>query len=225
MSKTNGQAGATPADGDGATPTPTGSEGGTGGATPKGQEPAPTPPATPNPSSSSDEPLGEAGIRALEAERAAHRTAKEENKSLKARVEELENAGKTEQERAIAEAVKAAKAETQKAADTRIRRAEVKAALTAAGIQSSELDLAVQASDFAELKVSDDGAIEGLQAAVDGFRKAHPGLFTKPAPAGTADGGARGGGSALTLEAIRRMTPEEMDSRWDEVQAFLAAQK
>lgn len=217
-----GQAGATPASDTGATP------GQSGQASQAGATPDPstaTPPATPAPAAaatgSPDDTLGEGGKRALADERKRAATAEKERDELRKRLEALEEAGKSENEKALAAARKEGAAEAQTKADARIRRAEVRAALTAAGISATELDLAAMAADFAELKVAETGDVTGLADAVTAFKAAHPGLFAKPAAPGTADGGARGG-SALTLEQIKRMSADEINSRWDEVQAVMA---
>lgn len=65
----------------------------------------------------------------------------------------------------------------------RIRGSEVRAALTAAGISPAVLDLAIKADEFAKLKVTEDGDVEGLDGAVKAFKGARADLFTKaPTP-------------------------------------------
>ncbi|MCA1570315.1 MAG: hypothetical protein LC798_08365 [Chloroflexi bacterium] len=60
------------------------------------------------------------------------------------------------------------------------------------------------ASEFAALKVTDAG-VEGLDKAVEAFKTAHPSLFSTSRPMGSADGGARGTGTApMDMNALLR---------------------
>lgn len=196
MSTNASQAGATPADGAGATPAQAGTQGGPEGATPpQGQATTSTQPSAQTPPD--DQSLGDAGRRALDAEREARRTAERKATDLERRLTELEESGKSEQEKAIAKARREGATEARTQADARIRRAEVRSALVAAGIVQSELELAAQASDFASLELNDDLEVQGLEEAVKGFKAAHPALFAATTPQGSADGGVRGGTSGL----------------------------
>jgi hypothetical protein len=155
-----------------------------GGATPPQTDPAaagdpaattpPTPPAT------GDEGLGDAGQRAIRAERDRAKAAERERDELKQRLEALEGASKSDHEKAIDAAKKTAAAEAKTGYDARIRRSEVKAALAAQGINPAELDLAAMAGEFNRLKVTDDGDVEGLPETVKAFKASHPSLFTDP---------------------------------------------
>lgn len=147
---------------------------------------APTPPATGDP-----EALGEAGTRALAAERKRANEAEKSAKALQSRLDELENASKSETDKAIAQARKEGATEALAKANERVRRSEVRAALTAAGVNPAVLDLASRADEFAALKVDDDGEVEGLTEAVEAFRKTMPDLF-KVAPRPDFGGGPRG---------------------------------
>lgn len=149
-------------------------------------------PAAAAQSATDDAALGEAGKRIL-AE--ARRTAKEaEARAVAAEAERdaLRTATQTEAEKATAEAVKAARAEVTQAFEARIRRSEVRSALTAAGIVATELDLASLAPEFGRLKVTEDG-VDGLTEAVTTFKALHPALFARPAaPVADLGGGHRG---------------------------------
>lgn len=178
------------------------------GATP-GQTPPATPSATPTPPPSATPPatdddaaLGEGGKRALDAERASRRAAEDRAKAAEKERDDLKAATLSESEKAIADAKKAGQTEATERYAAVIRRSEVKAALAAAGIQSSVMDLAVKADEFAALKVGDDGNVEGLDEAVKAFKGTRKDLFTKPGTDGSADGGARNNGAqpATTLE-------------------------
>lgn len=175
------------------------------GATPSQSQPAQpataatTPAATPaTPAMGDTDALGEPGKRALEAERARAEKAEKDAKALQKQLDDLKAAGQTDAEKAIS----AARKEGESTATTRwqvqIRSAEVRAALAAAGIQPAMLDLAVKADEFGQLEVSDTGGVTGLAAAVEGFKKARPALFTgaaTPAP-GSFDTGTGGGRQA-----------------------------
>lgn len=215
MTDQNASAGATPA---------------VAGATPTQSPPAT--PAVPNPTAAPAEPakgnddaLGDSGKRALEAERTARKAADDRAKSAEKERDELKAATQSDTEKAIAQAKKDGATETLTRVQAQIRRSEVRTALTAAGITATVLDLAVRADEFAALTVNDEGEVEALGAAVEAFRKAHPDLFTKPAQAGTADGGVRGGRPGLTLDSIKSMTPTEYAKRRDEVMEYLANPK
>lgn len=169
------------------------------------------------------EALGEAGKRALDAMKLERNDAVKASRALQARLEELENASKSETDKAIAQAKKDGAAEVLVRVQAQVRRSEVRTALIAQGINANVLDLAAKADEFGALEVTDDGDVTGLAEAVKAFKAARPDLFTKAPPVGTADGGNRGGGSSLTKEAIRKMSPTEINERWDEVSKVLAA--
>ena len=99
--------------------------------------------------------------------------------------------------------------------NAQVRRAEVKAALTAAGINASVLDLATKGDEFAALTVSDVGDVEGLSEAVAAFKASQPDLFKVAVAAGTADGGTRGGGKTIGRDQLKRMTPAEINAAFD----------
>lgn len=63
--------------------------------------PVPTPPATPpaTPAPKADEPLGAPGLAALQSERDARSTAEKELAAARQKLQEIEDAGKTEQQR------------------------------------------------------------------------------------------------------------------------------
>lgn len=149
-----------------------------------------TAPAAAAPSATDDAALGEAGKRILAEARRAAKEAEDRAKAADAEIEKLRAATQTEAEKAISDAVKAARTEVTQAFEARIRRSEVRSALTAAGITATELDLASMAPEFGRLKVTDDG-VDGLTEAVTTFKALHPALFGRT---GVADlgGGPRG---------------------------------
>ena len=138
--------------------------------------------------------LGEGGKRAIAAERAKVKAAEDRAKAAEKERDDLKLATASDSEKAIAAAKKAGADEVLTRVHAQVRRSEVKAALSAAGINASVLDLAAKADEFAALKVDDEGEVEGLADAIKDFKKARADLFTKPGSSGTADGGTRGSG-------------------------------
>jgi hypothetical protein len=185
--------GATP--GAGATPAqagqPTSSTPAAQGATPPAGTTAPAA-ATP-PAMGEDAALGDAGRRILAEARRQAREAEDRARAAEAERDTLKAATLSESERAIAEATKAGEKAATERFEARIRASEIRAALTAASISASELDLALHAPEFARLKVTDDG-LDGLASAVQAFKAGHPALFAPPprtGVTGSADGGVR----------------------------------
>lgn len=179
------------------------------GATPSQTSPA-TPPAT-GQSTETQEPtategteqLGDAGKRALDRMKAERDEAVKAHRTLQARVDELENASKSEAEKAIG----AARKEGEQAATSKwsgvIRGVRVEQALAKAG--AIDPSVAAQAREFAQLGVADDGSVTDLDKTVEAFKAAHPALFGQaPKASGDFGGGSRSGGStnkpASTLE-------------------------
>jgi len=128
-------------------------------APPAGTPTAPngTPPAgqgaTPDPA---DEPLGEAGKQTLVKVRKLLTDAEARAEAAEKERDELKTAGQTEQEKAVA----AARAEGVNAANTRLVRAEVKAAAAAAGFHDPG-DAAVQLYDqLAKVSITKDGDVD-----------------------------------------------------------------
>ena len=150
---------------------------------------ASSPPAAPSSATDDDLQLGDAGKRALAEERRTRREAEERATKAERERDELQAKHLTEAEKAVAEAKKAGSAEATEKWTAQIRRAEVRSALTGAGINASVLDLAAKADEFAALTVSDDGEVTGLDAAVEAFKRARPDLFTPKATPRPGDSG------------------------------------
>jgi len=167
-----------------------------GGATPP-QTPAPEAPVLPQaPLATSDdypEGLGDAGKRAIDRMKAEREAALDRAKVAERERDELKSATQTETEKAISQAKKDGAAEVTTKWSAQVRRSEVRSALTAAGVNPALVDLALRADVFEALKVSDDGEVIGLGAAVEALKKATPDLF-RATPGHTADygGGPRG---------------------------------
>lgn len=152
-----------------------------------------------------DDQLGDAGKEALRREREARATEKKRADDLQKEIDDIKAASQTDQEKAIKVARKEAADETATAYEAKIRRSEVRSALRAAGITNEKaLDLAANAAVFAELKVDDVGSVEGLDKALEAFRKDTPELFAKPAPANGGDvtRGAQGAGDSTRPKSL-----------------------
>lgn len=133
-----------------------------------------------------DEPLGDAGKRALEAER-------ESRKEAEARARAAEKAlrdATTEREKAVAEAKAEARREILDEANGRLLRAEIKAAATG---KLANPELAVKLLDMSAFKVADDGSVDTKEigTAIDKLLETDPYLSAK-AITGSADGGRQG---------------------------------
>jgi hypothetical protein len=181
----------------------------------------PTPPA-PEPPKPADPPapegLGDAGKRALDAEREARRAAEARAKELDAELEKFRAASMSDQEKAIKAAEKAAAAEADKRWSERIVRAEAKAA--AAG-KVVDVNAAVRLIDLSAIPMT-DGEVDAkaLAAAIDGLVTDYPFLAAtaggaKP-PTPTVPGGPRGDGKgSITEDQLKTMKPDEIVAAMD----------
>lgn len=166
----------------------------TEGATPPPSDSTQQQPATPAPTASTGQPqqqpqepatgdeaaLGDAGKRALQAERAAKEAALQERDALKARIEALENASKSDQEKELDRVRGDAAKEERQRWEPMVRQLRVEGALRDAGC----IDPAVTAGarDFSTLELEDDGNLKGLAEAVEAFKADHPRLFAEQTP-------------------------------------------
>lgn len=194
VAQDNQSAGATPA-AEGATPSQS-----------AGAASAATTPAT-----GAESQLGDAGKQALDRMKAdkkasddARRSAEQERDTFRSRIEELENASRSDTEKAIAVARKEAVTEVTARAEAGIRTMATRAALAAAGIAPTEVELAARAPEFASLKVRDLVEVEGMAEAVDAFKTAHPTLFSPRGFVGSADQGARGAATGQDMNFLLR---------------------
>lgn len=174
--------------------------------------PAVSAPAVPAPPATGDdypEGLGDAGKRAIDRMKAERDAALESAKVTARAHDELKAKHQTESERALDDAKKAGASEVTERFHGQIRRAEIRTALTGAGINASVLDLAAKADEFAALKVTEEGEVAGLDAAVEAFRKARPDLFSakatpRPSDAGLGPRGVPAAGGSDLNTYIRR---------------------
>jgi hypothetical protein len=148
--------------------------------------PAPPPDPTPDP----DEALGDAGRRAIQAERDARRAADKKARDLEAEIEQLRRAQMTENERAVAEAEERGRKTATTEVAQRIAAAEIRAALTGIvpdpGAVVEDLNLSRYVTDTGDV---DTAAVVKLREKYEAFATKNP---PKPDP-GPGDGGHRGG--------------------------------
>ena len=164
--------------------------------------------------------LGDAGKKALDAERAARKVsekaakdAQKERDDLAARLSEIDEANKSDSEKAIEAARKeadaAARAEVTTAYEQRLLEAEVKAA--AAGKITDPED-AIRLLNLGELEKNAEGEVDRktIEAAIADLVKQKPYLATGAKPgSGSADGGARSSGG-VTFAQLKTMTPQQV---------------
>lgn len=157
-----------------------------------------------------DDGLGDAGKRAIEAERQARRQAERRISEMEKELARIRESGMSEQEKAVEQAKREAKAEAQKAFNTRLVQAEVRAA--AAGKLADPED-AIRFIDLTKFDVDDEGKVDNkaITKEITDLVKARPYLAASATrPTGDADQGARGGSAggddmnAIFRNAFRR---------------------
>lgn len=179
----------------------------------------PTPPTpTPAPAPTPDPPtpeLGDAGKRAIEAEREARKTAEAHVKRLDAELAKLREGQMSETEKAIKAASDEASTEADKRWLDRIVRAEAKAA--AAG-KVVDVDTAVRLLDLSAIPVK-DGEVDSvaMAKAIDALVESKPFLRAvdpggKP-PTPTMPAGPRGPGNGqITREQLKTMPSADIEA-------------
>ncbi|HET7030362.1 MAG TPA: hypothetical protein VFI34_07610 [Candidatus Limnocylindrales bacterium] len=95
------------------------------------------------------------------------------------------------------------------------------AAAAAQGVPSGKLEL-VKKLLVGDVEYDDEGEPKNIAKLVGDLLKDHPDFKgTGGAGAGSADGGARGK-TTLTKDDIKKMSPDEINKRWPEIQEVLA---
>lgn len=133
-------------------------------------------------------------------------------KAKAAKLDEIEQANKTELDKALERAEKA-EAERLQALEKANRRLIQAAVLAEAAAQNTiKPEHMHRLIDTGEVTVGDDGQVTGVKEAVEGFLKANPEYVGSPAGGG-ADLGARdhGGIKQVTEAELKTMTPEQID--------------
>jgi hypothetical protein len=141
---------------------------------------------------------------------------------LKAMVKAAKDAAaaqQTEGEKLKASLADYQKREAQWAAEKRAQALQiaVQAAAQKLGIVDAEVALALIGSG---IEYDEKGVPQGVEAKLAELVKAKP--FLKAQPNTSPTNPPRGGASALSLDAIKNMTVEEINANWDQVQAALA---
>jgi hypothetical protein len=155
--------------------------------TPVSPAPGPTPAITAP--ATGDPEIGDAGKRAIAAERKTAKDAQDALKAAQTELEALKAAGLSESEKAVKEATNAATAAERAKWQTSIRSVRVEAALRVAGATNETLlDLALRSDLISALKVDEAGKVTDLDKAVEQFKKDIPEMFAKP---GTVTAGAQ----------------------------------
>jgi type IV secretory pathway VirB10-like protein len=156
----------------------------------------PTPPVdppqdTPPPTPPADPPeLGDAGRRALDAERTARAAAERDLKAAQAALEKVRRDSMSESERAIATAREEAKAEVLASVTARLVGAEVRAVAAGKLADPSDAMRYLDASTLVDVQGEPDA--NAIASAIDALVKDRP--YLAPAPErtnGAGDGGAR----------------------------------
>ena len=165
----------------------------------------PAPEAETTPTDAPDETkLGDAGKAALDAERRARRDAERKLKEATAQLQALQDAGKTDLEKALARAEAAEKErDTYRSELTGRERA---ATLAAAARDAHAVNPDLVASLLAgRVNWDEDGTAAGVTEALDALRKSDPYLFA-PVDAGTRDAATTGHttGAAPDLNQLLR---------------------
>lgn len=156
-----------------------------------------------------------AQIEKLRKESARYRT---EAKDLAAKVAGFEAERQTEGERLAAQAKAAQEAAAKAQAQLREARADAAIARVAAKEQvSPELLSKLVTVDF-----DDDGNPVNVEAAVAKAISDYPQIKPLPVTPGATNPG-RANGTKLTIKDIERMTPDEINARWSDVQAAMKA--
>lgn len=181
----------------------------------QGDPPAGDPPASPP--ANGDKTFTQDELNAIVQDRLARATKGQPSKdeltelrAAKTKLEELEQAGASELEKAnkAREQAEAKATEALATANERLLKSTAITALVGAGVTSVEA--AYRALDKTGLTVEDDGTVSGLDDAVKALVEEVPAFVGKGTP-GSADQGARGGGpDQITREQLSKLTPREV---------------
>lgn len=168
-----------------------------------------------------------------DAAKADEKPAKQERTYTKAELEaERQKAAaealkKANEEKDLSELEKAQKRIQELESSNRLRDAKdsVVEALKKAGARSPDL---IWKALQGEIEFDDKGGLKNLDALVSNYKTDFADQFGEPKPDTTIDGGAGQGGqpgTKLTEEAIKKMTPDQINENWAEVSKVLADAK
>lgn len=185
-----------------------------------GASPVPTAGATDQDAQAAPEKFDAEYVKSLRSENAKHRN---ELKDVKAQLEQFKQSQMTEAEKAAARLQQLEAENARLITDRRDNALRSAITTAAAKLGVRHVDAALKLIDTAALDIGEDGEVSGADAAMRDLVKLYPGLFGAPVDnPGNPDTGRRGG---LTLDEIKRMTPEQIIERKAEVDAVLAQQR
>jgi hypothetical protein len=157
-------------------------------------------------------------VKKLRAEAARYR---KERNELEAKVKAFEQERMTKEEQA-AQKLKELE-EREKALTERMRSSNLRAAIMTAGAgKLASVDAAMKLLDANTIEFDEDNNPVGVEAAVAKLLKEYPFLGVQMPPSGDKTNPERGGRNALTLDDIKRMSPSEINARWEEVSAVMS---
>jgi hypothetical protein len=196
------------------------------------QVPAPaaapgTPPAGDPPPAPTDPPPGqapkvfdEAYVQTLRSESADYRT---KLRAAEEKLTKLENAQLSETERAKKEATDAQTKAQQLEKDLKDSRVRAEIAVQAPGLKIVDADAAHKLLDGGAIQFDDQGKPTNVKTLLEVLVKDKPFLIQQAGTTTPPNNPARDGSNTLTKEAIEKMSPQEINANWEQVQKVLAA--
>lgn len=157
-------------------------------------------------------------VKKLRAEAARYRT---ERNALEAKVKAFEQEQMTKEELA-AQKLKELE-EREKVFAAKMRSSGLKAVVAAAapGLKLTSVEAAMKLLDSSAIEYDDDHNPLGVEAALSKLVKDYPFLAGANPASGDKTNPERGGRSALTLDDVKKMSPDEINARWEEVSAVM----
>jgi len=184
----------------------------------------PTTPTTPEPAPDGARVFDAEYVRQLRAEAAENRKAAQAAAADLKKLQDAQLSDAEKQSARLNELETAQAAHEQERRDLRLR-LEVEREARRMGIVDE--DAAFRLLDTASIKFDDAGMPTGVDKALKALTEARAWLIQAPSappvPATSPTNPPRPGGTPLTRDDIRRMTPEQINANWDAVQAAMSA--
>ncbi len=157
-------------------------------------------------------------VKKLRAENAKYRT---ERNALEMKVKTFEQEQMTKEEQA-AQKLKELE-EREKVFVERIRSTNLRSTVmgAAASLKLGSVEAALKLLDTSAIEYDDEHNPLGVEAALAKLVKDYPFLVTNVPASGDRTNPERGGRNMLTLDDVKKMTPDEINSRWEEVSAVM----
>lgn len=187
---------------------------------------AATTPEAPDAAAEGQAPLDAAALRS-ELERTRREAAKNRTELKKAQdeIKAAADAKLSDEEKRTARIAELEKQITDKDAALKERVTFAAVVDAAARMGATKPQLIHRLLDTGAIEYDSDGAPTNVDALVKDFMAVNPEFRSAATRAsGSADGGARPGASALTRAEIDKMSMDEQQKRWPEIEAFMAAQ-